>query len=79
MTTQSKTAQGASHARDAVITLKEDGTLEVSLPDVGVTEIPSHVVTAACLVWTLQDPETCNMLHDRFFAFQSKYSFKSVY
>ncbi|ARN84379.1 hypothetical protein [Candidatus Nucleicultrix amoebiphila] len=51
---------------DAAIILKVDGTLKASLPEVKTETVPENIITAAALVYALNDEELCNLIRKRF-------------
>ncbi|GAO98548.1 hypothetical protein Cva_01211 [Caedimonas varicaedens] len=51
---------------DAAIIIKEDGTLEASLPEITTDTVPENVFTGAALVYALSNPEICQMIYRNF-------------
>ncbi len=52
---------------DAAIVLREDGGLEVALPELKDEEvIPENVVTGAALMFALQSPKIYEIIHEHF-------------
>jgi hypothetical protein len=51
---------------DAAIILKEDGTLEASLPDIKGENVPENVLTGAALVYALSNPKMCQLIYNEF-------------
>lgn len=51
---------------DAAIIIKEDGTLEASLPDITTDTVPENVFTGAALVYALNNPKICQMIYKSF-------------
>ena len=52
--------------KDAAIIIKEDGTLEVSLPEVTTETVPENVFTGAALLYALSNPELSQMIYTKF-------------
>ena len=51
---------------DAAIILKEDGTLEASLPEITTDTVPENVFTGAALVHALGNPDICKIIYKSF-------------
>lgn len=51
---------------DAAIIIKEDGTLEASLPEITTETVPENVFTGAALVYALSNPEICQIIYKNF-------------
>lgn len=50
---------------DAAIILREDGTLEACMPDLGQDELPDNVMLGTALIVALQDPEMLEILQKK--------------
>ena len=52
---------------DAAIVLREDGGLEVAIPELSDEEvIPENVITGAALMFALQSPKIFEIIHEHF-------------
>lgn len=51
---------------DAAIILREDGSMEASMPEIATDTVPDNVVTGAAVMFALQNPELCDLIHDNF-------------
>ena len=51
---------------DAAIVLKEDGTLEASMPEINSDNVPENVLTGAAILYALNDPEICQLIFKNF-------------
>ena len=53
---------------DVAIIIREDGTLEASLPEIGADQeqVPENVFTSAALVYALNDPQMCQLIYQNF-------------
>lgn len=51
---------------DAAIILREDGTLEASIPDLDVTDVPDNIITGAAVMLALQNERMCGLIYDNF-------------
>lgn len=51
---------------DAAIILKEDGSIEASLPEVTTDTVPTHILTGAALMYALSCPDMCQLIRDKF-------------
>lgn len=51
---------------DAAIILREDGTLEASIPEMSIPHVPDNVLTGAAVMMALQDERMCTMIYDNF-------------
>lgn len=51
---------------DAAIILKEDGTLEASLPEIETEHVPENVLTGAALIYALSNEVLCEQIRDNF-------------
>ena len=51
---------------DVAIIIREDGTLEASLPDIATDQVPENVFTSAALVYALNDPKMCQLIYQNF-------------
>jgi len=51
---------------DAAIILREDGSLEASLPDMEADNVTENVITGAALIFALRDPEMFDLIHENF-------------
>ncbi len=52
---------------DAAIVLRADGSLEASIPELGMdVEVPQNIFTGAAVMFALQNPQLCDLIHDYF-------------
>jgi hypothetical protein len=51
---------------DAAIILREDGTMEASMPELSTDTVPDNVVTGAALMFALKNPKLYDLIHDNF-------------
>ena len=51
---------------DVAIIIREDGTLEASLPEIHTAQVPENVFTSAALVYALNDPKMCQLIYQNF-------------
>ncbi len=51
---------------DSAIILREDGTLEACMPELGQSDLPENVILTAALIMALQDQEILELLHRKF-------------
>ncbi|MBL0942531.1 MAG: hypothetical protein IBJ00_07410 [Alphaproteobacteria bacterium] len=51
---------------DVAIILREDGTMEASMPELSTDTVPDNVVTGAALMFALKNPEIYNLIHTNF-------------
>lgn len=51
---------------DAAIILREDGTMEASMPELSTDTVPDNVVTGAALMFALKNPELYDLIHNNF-------------
>lgn len=51
---------------DAAIVLKEDGTLEASMPEINSDNVPENVLTGAAILYALNNPEICQLIFKNF-------------
>ncbi len=51
---------------DVAIIIREDGTLEASLPEIEADRVPENVFTSAALVFALNDPKMCELIYQNF-------------
>lgn len=51
---------------DAMVVFKADGTYESSLPEIAGDNVPEHLITAASILYALQDEEMVDLLHQHF-------------
>jgi hypothetical protein len=51
---------------DAAIILREDGTMEASMPEISTDSVPNNVVTGAALMFALKNPKLCELIHNNF-------------
>lgn len=65
-------------ALDAAIVLREDGSLEASLPEVETKVVPENIVTGAAVMFALQNDRMCELIHEHFFIECSMLELKSV-
>ncbi|AIL12883.1 hypothetical protein IM40_04135 [Candidatus Paracaedimonas acanthamoebae] len=51
---------------DAAIVLKEDGTLEASMPEINSENVPENVLTGAAILYALNNPDICQLIFKNF-------------
>jgi len=51
---------------DAAIILKEDGTLEASMPEINSENVPENVLTGAAILYALNNPDICQLIFKNF-------------
>ncbi len=51
---------------DAAIILREDGTLEASIPDLDESDVPDNIITGAAVMLALQNERMCGLIYDNF-------------
>lgn len=51
---------------DAAIILREDGTLEASLPDLEVSGVHDNIITGAAVMLALQNERMCGLIYENF-------------
>ena len=51
---------------DAALILREDGTVETSIPTLAPEVVPDHVITSAAIVYALQDEELVRLIRENF-------------
>jgi hypothetical protein len=51
---------------DAAIILREDGTLEASIPDLDETDVPDNIITGAAVMLALQNERMCGLIYENF-------------
>lgn len=53
--------------KDAAIVLRSDGSLEASIPELDGDElVPENIFTGAAVMFALQNPQLCDLIHDYF-------------
>jgi hypothetical protein len=51
---------------DAAIILREDGTLEASMPDLDSSDVPDNIITGAAVMLALQNERMCGLIYENF-------------
>lgn len=51
---------------DAAIILREDGTLEASMPEIHSENVPENVLTGAAILYALNNAEICQLIFKNF-------------
>lgn len=51
---------------DALVVFRSDGSYEAILPEIAGDDVPDHLVTAASVVYALQDSEMMQVLYENF-------------
>lgn len=51
---------------DAAIVLRENGTIEATIPEVETDYIPENIVTGAAVMYSLQNERMCDLIHEHF-------------
>jgi hypothetical protein len=46
--------------------LREDGTLEASIPDLDETDVPDNIITGAAVMLALQNERMCGLIYENF-------------
>ncbi|OJX12260.1 MAG: hypothetical protein BGO77_03675 [Caedibacter sp. 37-49] len=51
---------------DAAIVLREDGTLEASMPEIHSENVPENVLTGAAILYALNNSDICQLIFKNF-------------
>ena len=51
---------------DAAIVLREDGTLEASMPDVNIPDVPDNILIGTAIIMALQSERMCSLIYEHF-------------
>lgn len=51
---------------DAAIILREDGTLEASIPPLDQSDVPDNIITGAAVMLALQNERMCGLIYENF-------------